>query len=174
VNVTTNVVLIVLSFALSGCAALGITAVSLGASAFTSGAKEAVHAGTEYAKGGVVYRTFSLSLPELREALGDTLARMEVAVVKDEADEDERRIEGRAQQRELDIRLQPVTRTVTRLRMVISNGAFRKDRATASEVVAQLERTVEAREAISTATLSDRIRGGRRAAASSPEPVARR
>ena len=130
------------SSALSGCAALGITAVTTGAGAFTAGAREAVQAGSAYAKGGVVYRTFTLPLWEVRMAVGDTLARMELAVVRDEEDGDERRIEARTRRHEIDMRLEPVTRTVTRVRLVVSERSFRKDRATASEIVEQLERAV--------------------------------
>ena len=138
-----TVLLVVVAVSLSGCVALGLTAATVGASAFSSGANVAVHAGTEYASGGKVYRTFSLPLADLRVALGDTLARMELPVIRDEADEDARRIEVQARDREIKLRLEPVTRTVTRLRLVVSEGHFSKDRATASEIVAQLERTVE-------------------------------
>ena len=170
VRFTTVALLIAVSVLLSGCAALGLTVASVGVSAFTGGAREAVHAGTEYANGGVLYRTFSLSLPDLRIALGDTLARMEMAVVEDEVRKDYRSIEARAHDRRIRIRLEPVTRTVTRVRMVVPDGLFSKDRATASEIVAQLERTVEAQEPASSsaAALSDRLRGGPRTAASSP------
>jgi hypothetical protein len=166
------VLLIAVPLLLSGCAAVPLATVGLGA--LTGGAREAVHAGTEYATGGVLYRTFTLSLPELRLALGDTLARMEVAIVRDEVAKDLRKIEARAHDRRLDIRLEPVTRTVTRLRLVIADGPFTKDRATASEIVTQLERTVEAREAAPASARSDRIRSGPRTAASSPGPAAPR
>ena len=156
---------------LSGCAAVALPAAM---AVFSGGAKEAFHAGTEYAKGGVLYRTFSLSLPELRLALGDTLARMEVEVVEDGVYKDLRKIEARAHDRRIDIRLEPVTRTVTRLRVVISDGVFSTDRTTASEIMTQLERTIETREAEVASVLSDRIRSGRRTAESSPGPAARR
>jgi hypothetical protein len=129
----------------SGCAAIGLTGAALGAGAFSAGAGAVVRAGTEITRGGVVYRTFSLPLAELRTALGDTLARMELAVVHDDVDEDgDRRIVAWAREREVEIALQPVTRTVTRLRLVVTEGRFRRDRATATEIVAHTERTLGA------------------------------
>jgi hypothetical protein len=150
----------------SGCAAIGLTGAALGAGAFSAGAGAVVRAGTEITRGGVVYRTFSLPLAELRTAVGDTLARMELAVVHDEVDEDgDRRIVAWARKREVEIALQPVTRAVTRLRLVVTEGRFRRDRATATEIVAQTERTVGAR-AVTEATPGT--------AASSLAPGARR
>ena len=113
-----TLLLVLMLLTLSGCAAIPLAA--LGASAFGGGAKAAVQAGAEYTSGGVVYRTFSLPLDELRLAVGDTLARMEIAVWRDELVDDERRIMARARDRELQLRLEPVTRTVTRLRIVVS------------------------------------------------------
>src|SRR5436190_11076345 len=141
-----TILLVVLALALSGCAAIPL---GLASGAFSGGAGAAVSAGTEYASGGVVYRTFTLPLDELRLALGDALARMEIAVVRDEVVGDERRIEAHAHERVIKLRLEPVSRTVTRLRLVVSEKPFKKDRATASEIVTQTERTAEARAAAS-------------------------
>jgi hypothetical protein len=129
-----------------GCAAIGLTGAALGAGVFSAGAGAAVQAGTEFTSGGVVYRTFSLSLGQLRTAVGDTLAHMELAVVRDELEEDgDRHIVARARDREVELQLQPVTRTVTRLRLVVTEGRFRRDRATAAEIVTQTERTINER-----------------------------
>ncbi len=150
----------------SGCAAIGLTGAALGAGVFSAGAGAAMRAGTEITRGGVVYRTFSLPLNELRTAVGDTLARMELAIVKDEVDaHGDRRIVAWARDREVEIDLQPITRTVTRLRLVVSEGPFRRDRATAAEIVAQTERAVDER-AVTEATrgtgASSLARGARR------------
>jgi hypothetical protein len=134
------IAIVVATVGLGGCAVLGLTGAAVGGGAFSAGAGAAVEAGKEYTRGGVVLRTFSLPLHELRLTLGDALERMELAVITDEVDGLDRRITARARDREIDIRLQPVTRTVTRLRLVVAEGAFRKDRATASEIVTQVER----------------------------------
>src|SRR6266849_10995066 len=70
---------------------------------------------------------------------------MELAVVSDEMKGLDRRIVARARDREIDMRLSPVTRTVTRLRLVVAEGTFRRDRATATEIVEQTENAVEER-----------------------------
>jgi hypothetical protein len=166
-----TLLLVLMLLTLSGCAAIPLAA--LGASAFGEGAKAAVHAGTEYTRGGVVYRTFSLPADELRLVVGDTLARMEIAVIRDDLVSDDRLIVARARNREVELRLEPVTRTVTRMRLVVSEGKFRKDRATASEIVAQTERTVEGRAAASVRTDRRATRDARPADASCPARVAR-
>jgi hypothetical protein len=138
--------LVAAALPLAGCAAIGLTGAAMGAGAFSAGAREAVQAGREYTRTGVVYRTFTVPLAELRTMVGDTLARMEIAVLQDELDEDgDRRILAQARDREIALELQPITRTVTRLKLVVAESFFRKDRATASEIVAQTERTVAER-----------------------------
>jgi len=132
-----------LAAASHGCVAIP-AATALGG-AFSAGAGAAVSAGKEYARGGVVYRTFTMPLPALRDAVGDALARMEIATVRDEPDGDDRVLLAAARDREVKLRLEPVTRTVTQLRLVVGKGTFGKDRATATEIVEQTERVVEAR-----------------------------
>jgi hypothetical protein len=141
-----GVAIVVVAMGSSGCAAIGLTGAALGAGLFNAGASAAVRAGTEITRGGVVYRTFSLPQDELRTAVGDTLAEMEIAVLRDELQDDgDRRILAQAKDRDIEVKLQPVTRTVTRLRLVVSEGRFRRDRATAAEIVAQTERAVNER-----------------------------
>jgi hypothetical protein len=155
------------AFGLGGCAAVGLTGAAVGAGAFSAGAGAAVQAGKEYTRGGVVYRTFSIPLHELRVALSESLERMELAVVSDDIDGVERHILARARDREIDIRLQPVTRTVTRLRLVVAEGMFRKDRATATEMITQTEQVVEERSAVAAASRRVKTRATPGSAASS-------
>src|SRR5437870_10113923 len=104
--------IVIAGLGVGGCAAVGLTGAAVGAGTFSAGAGAAVRAGTEYTRSGVL-RTFSLPLAELRLALGETLARMEIVVVTDEMDGADRRIAARARARESQIRLTPLTRTVT-------------------------------------------------------------
>jgi hypothetical protein len=162
--------ILVSGLAFGGCAAIGLTGAALGAGTVSAGAGAAVRAGTEYTRNSV-YRTFSLSLPELRLALSETLARMELAVITDVPDEGDRHIVARARDREVDIRLSPLTRAMTQMKLTVSAGWLRKDRATASEIVVQVEQTVDDRAAASVETIR---RGERGSGASSPGRGARR
>ena len=65
--------------------------------------------------------------------------------VEDEMDGVDRRIVARARDRSVKLTLQPLTRTVTRALLSVSSGHFGKDRATASEIVVQIENTVDTR-----------------------------
>ena len=125
---------------LSGCAAVAL--IPLGASAL-SGGTAVVRAGTEYTNSGTVIRTFSLPADRLREAVSETFARMELSIVEDEIDGVDRHITARARGRSIVLTLSPLTRTVTRARLSVSAGRLGKDRATASEIVVQLEHTVD-------------------------------
>jgi hypothetical protein len=138
-------VIAIVTMGLGGCAAIGLTGAAVGASALSAGAGAAVQAGKEYTRGGTVFRTFSASLLQTRLALGDALERMEIQVVREDDDGDDRVILAHAREREIVVRLQPVTRTVTRLRLEVAEGLFRKDRATATEIVTQTERAVTER-----------------------------
>jgi hypothetical protein len=140
--IRTLIMVIVAGIGLSGCAAIGLTA--LGASALSGGAGAAVRAGTEYTKGGTVYRTFTLPQDQLREVVSDTFARMELAIVQDEMDGVDRKIVAHARGRVITLTLQPLTRQVTRAHLAVATGRLGgKDRATASEIVVQLEHTAD-------------------------------
>ena len=155
---TRRLLVLVIGLALTsgGCAALPLVALAPGA--FSAGAGAAVNAGKEYANGGVVYRTFTLPLDELRLVVGDAFARMELAVIRDEMDDGERVIEAHARDREIKLRLEPVSRTVTRMRLVVSEKPFKKDRATATEIIVQTERTVAERDAARRAAVQEKVR----------------
>lgn len=135
------VMLIGVAIGLSGCAA---ALIPLGASAL-SGGTAVVRAGTEYTNSGTVIRTFSLPANRLREAVSETFARMELAIIEEEMDGVDRQITARARDRSVKLTLQPLTRTVTRAHLSVSSGHFGKDRATASEIIVQLENTVDTR-----------------------------
>lgn len=156
--------------ACSGCAAIPLT-VALGG-AFSAGAGAVVNAGREYAKSGAVYRTFAVPQAELRAAMSEVLERMELAVVRDAMDDDDRVIEARANEREILLRLEPVTRTVSRLRVVVEHGWLGKDLATATTIVERAERRVQAR--LAQADGGPALTRARETAASPPAPAARR
>jgi hypothetical protein len=153
--ILTIVMLLAAALGLSGCAAALLA--PLGAGALSGGAGAVVRAGTEYTRGGTVLRTFSMPSDRLREVVSETFARMELAIHEEELDGVDRHIVAHARGRVIVLTLQPLTRTVTRARLSVSNGRFSKDRATASEIIVQLEQTAESNGAMRMSSLRRRI-----------------
>ncbi len=86
---------------------------------------------------GIVYRTFTAPVPEVRVATLNTLDRMEIEVVKDVETESGWHIGATAAGRQVGIDLEELTPAVTRMRVVVDQDALLKDSATASEIVTQ-------------------------------------
>jgi hypothetical protein len=131
--------------ALAGLAAGGCTGIELGAvsvAALSAGAGSVVKTGTEYTLTGVAYRTFSLPLDDLAVVLQSTLTRMEFRV--DEAAVVDRAlvIVAGGIDCAVYLRLTAITPAVTRLRVSVKKGLILLDRATTSEIVTQLERSI--------------------------------
>src|SRR6476660_9946653 len=121
----TQVFLIVLvfgaMFALTGCAAVGLTLFSVGAGV-TTGTSVA------YTLDGVAYRTFTAPLPQVENATRSALDRMG--------------IKAQTNDREIEIELEMVSNKTTRIRTVAKQGIFFKDRATATEIIIQTEKAL--------------------------------
>lgn len=133
-----------LALALSGCAALGLTGGSVVGSAVGAGTGAAMKAGTEYRLNGVAYRTFTAPLAEVHEAIRSTLAAMSVPLERDRLTDDGRwELRGRAANRKFQIRLEPLTSTLTSMRLAVKRGWFGHDQATASEIIAQTEHALD-------------------------------
>ena len=116
--------------ALGGCASVALTAGGL-----------AGGIGLDHAIRGVNYKTFATPLAELRLATLRSLNRMAMDVTEDHREDGGWAIVARASKREIDIELESITRLATRMRVVVSTGAFfLRDGATGAEIIA---RTVE-------------------------------
>lgn len=112
---------------LQGCAAVALTAGSL-----------AGGVGVNYTMSGIVYKTVVAPLKNTRLATLKTLNRMEVNVQKDEATKEGWKIVAAAADRTIHIQLERLTPTTTRMRVTVDKGdIFLKDRATATEIIAQ-------------------------------------
>jgi hypothetical protein len=131
-------VAVVISLAAGGCT--GIEVAALGVAALSAGAGGVVKAGTEYTLTGSAYRTFSLSLDDLSTAVRSTLARLEFTVQDAVADDHELIIEAAGIERTVHLRFTPITPVVTLLKVVVRRDLIRRDRATASELLAQIDR----------------------------------
>lgn len=128
--------------ATQGCAAVGLT--FLGVSAGVAGGT-----GTSYTLDSVAYRTFTTPLDDLRRATQGALKRMDITVQTDETTAEGRRLVAQASDRSIDIELERLTARTTRMRVSVKHGWFFRDRATAGEIVAQTERSVDFLPAVS-------------------------
>lgn len=119
-----------------GCAAAGLTLFGVGAGVSTG-------TGVSYTLDSIAYKTFPASDDELRAATLKTLKRMDMAVKDNHATDTGRQIVAQAGKRTVDIELDRITSRTSRMRVVVKEGWFFRDRATAGEIIVQTERTLE-------------------------------
>jgi uncharacterized protein DUF3568 len=135
----TRVFLVVLVFgavfALTGCAAVGLTLFSVGAGV-TTGTSVA------YTLDGVAYRTFTAPLPQVENATRTALDRMGIKIEATSKMEQGKAIKAQTNDREIEIELEMVSNKTTRIRTVAKQGIFFKDRATATEIIIQTEKAL--------------------------------
>ena len=124
----------------SGCTGLELPA--LGAAALSTGMGSAVRAGTEYTLGGTAYRTFTLSLEDLVAVSRRTLERMELPVTEATVHGTRLTLTADGIERSVRATFTPISPAVTRLGITVKQGLVRRDRATASEIVTQIEQSV--------------------------------
>ncbi len=126
-------------FALPGCAPLALSLVGTGAGVLAG-------AGLDYAREGIVTRTFSASAQLIREAALRTLRRMAIPVIASAAEPEREgvwRIVGEVKSRKIEIEIEALTPAATRTQVIASQGAFVKDRATATEIIAQIGAAID-------------------------------
>jgi hypothetical protein len=132
----------VLGFALSslgGCAALGITGGAVTVAAVGAGAGEVLRAGTEYSLTGTALRTFTAPVDAMAEVARSALTRMAFTIERDEEMSPGRRIVATGIGRTIEIDLEPLSSAVTRIELAVKRSFFRRDRATAAEIIVQIE-----------------------------------
>jgi len=130
--------------ALAGLVVGGCTGIELGAvgvAALSAGAGSVVKTGTEYTLTGIAYRTFSLPLDD-PAVLRSTLARMEFRVDEAAVVNGDLVVVAGGIDCAVHLRLTAITPAVTRLRVSVRKGLINLDRATTSEIVTQLERSI--------------------------------
>ena len=123
----------------TGCTGLELPA--LGATMLTTGMGNAVRAGTEYTMTGTAYRTFTLSLEDLARVTRGTLERMDLPVTEAKVRGAELILVAEGIDREVRVRFTPISPAVTRLGISVKQGLVRRDRATGSEIVTQIEQS---------------------------------
>lgn len=118
---------------LQGCAAAALTAGGIAAGV-----------GVNHTLSGIAYKTVIAPLPNTRLATLKTLNRMEVDIKKDEETESGWLITADAADRDINIQLERLTATTTRMRVTVDkDNSLLKDRATATEIIAQAVQRLE-------------------------------
>lgn len=118
---------------LAGCEPVAIA--MLGAGASTA---------LRYNLDGVASRTFTAPADAVRNASIAALQRMGIALGSIDAYDNGELIHGRAENREIEIELEPITRQATRLRVTARGGSLFYDHATAVELVQQTGKMLDA------------------------------
>jgi hypothetical protein len=127
------VALLMLSpFALSGCVAVGLTALGVG-----------MATGVSHTLGGMVYKTFTTPQAQVKRATLGALNRMQIKVVSSKRDGTTEVIRAKASDREIDIELEALTPNTTRMTVTAKkDSGILRDGATATEVILQTEKLV--------------------------------
>lgn len=113
--------------ALPGCASVALTAGGIAGSA-----------GVNYTLSGITYKTFTAPVQRVRVATMRTLHRMQIKVTRTKKTDHAWEIDGTAFERTINIELEVVTKSTTRMRVVTDKGGFLfKDRATSTEIILQ-------------------------------------
>lgn len=129
---------------LSGCAALGL-------SALTIAAGTGAGVGTGHVLDTITYKTFSVPLAGLSRATIVTLDRLDMPVIETENTADGQTITAQAGDRTVEIELDRLTTTASRMRVVVKKNWLIRDRATATEIILQTDRTLTDQPALATA-----------------------
>lgn len=133
VSTLRGVVLVVLAFGLQGCAALPLMPL------LASATGSAVQVGAQTVIGGFAYRTFTLPSQQVTAAVHESLRRMDIQVGKEGVNGDVRTINAEVGERIIEVVVERVTATVTKIRVVVYHGVISKDVPTSTEIVRQIE-----------------------------------
>jgi hypothetical protein len=125
-------ILCLFAFGLAGCEPLALSIVGAGAGA-----------ALRYTVDGVAHRTFTASAAEVKQASLAALERMGIAFQSFDRFEHGELIYARAENRLIEIEIEPISPRATRMRIAAKNGGWFYDTATANEIVAQTERGLQ-------------------------------
>lgn len=128
-NATRVLVMALVVAQISACESVALTAFGVGASA-----------GVQHSLGGVTYRTFTVPAPRVRSAALTALARMSIKVDSTEQIEGGELIKGSTADRQIEVEVERISASTTRLRAVAKKNALIWDSATATEIIFQTEK----------------------------------
>ena len=122
----------VCGLSLGGCVPVALTALGVG-----------MATGVSHELGGMVYKTFTASQAQVKQASIGALHRMQIKVVKAKHDGTTETITAKATDRHIEIELEALTPVTTRMMVTATkDGGILRDSATATEIILQTERYV--------------------------------
>jgi hypothetical protein len=123
-------VILTVSVALSGCAALAVTAAGVGGGAAVS-----------HTLNGITYRTFTAPAANVKTASLGALNRMGIKYTGSaKGEHGAEMLKASATDRDIEITLEPLSANSTRMKVIARNGGLFYDSATATEIILQTER----------------------------------
>ena len=117
----------------SGCAAVALTALGVGAAV-----------GVNHTLNGIVYKTFAEPLPKVKRATLTALKQMEIPIEAVQKTEQGEVIKAKASNRAIEVEFESLTPKTTRMRVTADSDGLIKDSATATEIILQTERALPA------------------------------
>ena len=124
--------IVVSSLAMSGCVAVGLTALGVG-----------MATGVSHTLSGMVYKTFTTPQAQVKRATYGALSRMQIKVVETKRKGSTETIVARAGDRDIEVELEALTPNTTRMLVTAKkDGGILRDGATATEVILQTEKIV--------------------------------
>jgi hypothetical protein len=97
-----------------------------------------------YSMSGISYRTFTAPLPVVKRASMAALENMGITLESSGKFDEGETLYARAAARTVEIELEALSQRATRMRVSTRDGGFFYDGATASEIVAQTQKVLEA------------------------------
>lgn len=123
--------ILILALSLCGCAPLALSLVGAGAGA-----------GISHQVNGVAARTFSEPLPRVKKASLMAARRMSFQFDVTDATDSGQILKGRVADLDIDVELEVLSASVTRVNVSARKNILRLDGATAQEVIVQIERAL--------------------------------
>lgn len=111
-------------YACSGCAAVALSAITMGAG---------------YTVINVAHKTSNYSLGQVHQALVLALNKMEIAILSDDENNKGREIQAATRDLDIAIVLEPITRETTRMSVDARKATILKDKSTADEIIVQTQ-----------------------------------
>jgi len=118
----------------SGCSLTGLAVPA----AVSGGA-----AGVNYTYTNVAYKTISYPVADVEAALSKALKKMDIKQTERKEEEGKVSITAVADNLDIDIDLEKITKTGTSIKVNAKKGVFVKDKATATEIIVQTEKKLE-------------------------------